>query len=364
MSGALNSSAGPVTEYGLRGQLLADSQAAQRRVGALTAEAASGYVADTYAGLVAGARTSLDLAPQIAGQAAISKGIAEAAGRIGLTQNALQGITQVAQTLFSQLNTLNGLNASQIDDVAAQARSALAQVAGLLDTADGGTYVFAGKDGGNAPVSSPDAILTSGFYSQINAAVGKLAANGAAPTAAATLAVAASNAAGTTPFSAYLSAAASAGTDVRPTVETGPGTRTVGGIVANANGDVSSSGTATTGSYARDILRALATVGSLSSGQAGASGFQALVQDVRTSLGGAITAIAADAGALGVRQAGLTATASASDAAVVALTKQVSDVQDADLASVSTWLSQAQIQLQASYQLIAGINKLSLVQYL
>ena len=46
----------------------------------------------------------------------------------------------------------------------------------------------------------------------------------------------------------------------------------------------------TTGSYMRDMLRALATIGSLTSTQANVPGFQDLVQDTRTSLIGAISA--------------------------------------------------------------------------
>lgn len=360
MSGSVSG----VTEYGLRGQLIGDSAAARRQVNLLTQQSASGDLSDSYSGLGDGARVSLDLSPQIERQKAISKGIGQAAGRLGVTQTALSGITQIAQKLYGQLSSLNGLNQSEVDSVAAQARSALVQAAGLLDSSDGGTYVFAGKDGSNPPVPSPDSILTSGFYTQINAAVSALGTNGASATAASTLAVASSDAAGTTPFSSYLSAASAASLDVRPTTETGDGAREASGVAANANGDVRSGGASTTGSYTRDILRALATIGSLTSAQAGDAGFQGLIQDTRASLGDAITAIGADSGALGDRQTRLTGIATAADATATALKAQVSDAQDADLARVSTELSQAQTQLQASYQLIAQLNKLSLVQFL
>lgn len=372
MSGAVGASSDQVSDYALRGQLYADSAATDQRIATLTQEAASGLVSDTYAGLGSGARVSLQLTPEIASQKTVSAGISVATGRIGVAQNALTQITTIAQSFFAQTNNLNDLDASETDSVAAQANSALQQVAGLLDTADGAVYVFAGQDSANPPVPSPDDILSSGFYTQINAAVSALATNGAAATAAATLAVAQSNEPGTTPFSSYLAAAADAGTDVRTTVETGQGgglggangARVPAGIVADSNGDITSTGASTTGSYTRDILRALATLGSLSSSQTSAAGFQGLVQDVRTSLGDAITAIGEDAGALGTRQTELTAVGTSADDTVTALQSQVSDVQDADLAQVSTQLSGAQTQLQASYTLISGLNKLSLVNYL
>ena len=360
MSGSVSG----ISEYGLRGQVIADGAGVQRQIATLTQQAASGYIAGSYAGLGAGARVSLDLSPEIAQSKTIQTGIAAASGPLGVTQSALTQITQVAQTLFGQLDNLNGLNPSEIDSVAAQARGALAQVAGLLDSQDGATYVFAGQDSGNPPVPRPDAILSSGFYTQIATSVAGLSANGGTATAAATLAIAASNAPGTTPFSPYLTAAAASGTDVRPTVETGPGTRLPAGIAANANADIASGGTSTTGSYTRDILRALATIGALGSGQASDPGLTALVQDTRSSLGGAIAAIGGDAGVLGNRQAQLTAIGTGAADTATALKAQLSDAQDADLAATSTALAQAQTQLQASYQLLAGLNKLSLVNYL
>ena len=96
------------------------------------------------------------------------------------------------------------LGKSIADSTAVWARDSLRQVADLLDTKDGDSYVFAGQDSANPPVPQPDDILSSGFYSQIAASVGQLAANGASATAAATLATASSNAAGTSPFSASL----------------------------------------------------------------------------------------------------------------------------------------------------------------
>ena len=102
---------------------------------------------------------------------------------------------------------MDGVNASAVDSIAASARDALSQVASLLDTQDGGVYVFAGQDTANPPVPDPDNIANiAAFYTQINAAVAGLAPPvQRGGTANATYAVATSNAAGTSPFSAYLS---------------------------------------------------------------------------------------------------------------------------------------------------------------
>jgi flagellin-like hook-associated protein FlgL len=120
----------------------------------------------------------------------------------------------------------------------------------------------------------------------------------------------------------------------------------------------------TTGSYMRDVLRALATIGSLSGSKANVAGFQDLVQNTRTSLTGAISAMAQDAGVLGNVQSSLTATQSTLADTQIALTGQVSSAEDVDMAKTLSQLSLVQTQMQASYQLISGMSGLSLVKFL
>ena len=278
-----------------------------------------------------------------------------------VTQTAMTQIQQVASSLYAQLNGLNGLNPQAVDTVAASARQSLQQVAGLLDSKDGDTYVFAGQDSGNPPVPNPDQITSSGFYTQINAAVGGLGANAATVTAA-TLGIAGSNAAGTSPFSAALSQPA-ASIPVA-TVETGEAQRSQVGLLASANSFAASSGTSTTGSYMRDVLRALATIGSLNSSQISAGGFQALVQDTRTSLGNATAAMGDDMGVLGNTQTQLATTKTELGDMMTALNSQISSAEQVDMAATLSRITQTQTQLQASYQLIAGEGALSLVKYI
>jgi flagellin-like hook-associated protein FlgL len=114
----------------------------------------------------------------------------------------------------------------------------------------------------------------------------------------------------------------------------------------------------------RDLMRALATIGSLSSSQVGASGFQGLVQDTSSSLQGVVSAMADDAGALGNTQAALTTTQTQLSDTAAALTTQVSGVQDVDMAQTLSNLTLVQTQMQASYQVIAGMSGLSLVKFL
>lgn len=345
-------------------QLLADSAATRSQLDTFTQQISSGYVSAQVAGLGTGTTTALSLTPALSTNSTYQANISATAGPMGVAQTALSEISSIASTFYAQTNNLNGLNASTVDTVAASARDALMQVANLLDSQDGSTYVFAGQDSTNPPVPNPDNINSSGFATSIASAVGGLAANGAAATLASTLATASSNAAGTSPFSAALNAAASSGTDIRTLTQTGASVYVASGIVANTNADIASTGSVTTGSYTRDIMWGLATLGSLSSSQLSASGFQTLVSDVQTSLGNAITALNSDAGVMGNRQTAMQATSTELADAATAMQTQLSSAEDVDAAATMTKLSTVQTQLQASYQMIAAAQGLSLVRYL
>jgi len=350
------------TGYGFLNTLIANANNVHQQLNTLTEQASSGLVAQTYAGLGSGAAVSLSLNPQLSALQTYQNNISQATAQMQVTQTAMTQLQQIAATFAGDMPNLTGTNSQEVDSIASQAQSALTEVAGLLDTQDGDVYVFGGQDTANPPVPSPNSILTSGFYTQINAAVSALSTSGAAATTAATLAIAGSNVSGTSPFSAYMSQPASAiGVQV---VQTGDGTTVPIGLLASANSNVTSTGTSTTGSYMRDLMRALATIGSMSSSQANDPNFAALVQDTTTSLNGVVTAMAGDAGALGNTQSALTATQTQLSDTATALTGQVSSVQDADMATTLSDLSAIQTQLQASYRMITTEGTLSLVSFL
>jgi flagellar hook-associated protein 3 FlgL len=349
---------------GTLGLLVGNSVAINNDLSVLTEQASSGLIAQSYAGLGAGAVTSLSLSPVLASQQIWRNNIGAATGVMQVAQTALTQIGSAASNFYAQIPNLNGLNPSNIDNIAASARSALQQVAGLLDSTDGGNYVFAGQDSANPPVPDPDNILSSGFFTQIQSAVGNLATSGASAVTSTTLAVASSNDPGTSPFSAALSQPAAALANFRASVSVGQGQAAPTVMLASTNGDVASTGSSTTGSYMRDILRALATLGSLSSSQADTPGFSQVVSDTYASLGGAITALNSDAGVMGDRQSQVQSTQTDLSDTSTALQSQVSSAQDVDMAATLSKITQTQTQLQASYQLIAEQQKLTLVSYL
>jgi flagellar hook-associated protein 3 FlgL len=345
-------------DYSTLGVLISDNTNVKAQLNKLTDQIASGHVADSYGGLGAASQTSLDLRPQLNTLTNEQTVIGSVTGQLDITQNALSQLYSIASSFAAQTDSLNGLDPAAVDSVAASAKSALQQVAALLDTTNGGNYVFAGTDSTNPPVPNPDQILSSGLYTQINAAVSGLSSttDNSAGIIASTLATAESNTAGTTPFSSTIGTA--------QTLQLSNGQLVQIGLVANANTLATSTGSSTTGSYVRDVLRGLSTLASLSSAQVNDPGFSAVVADTRTSLQGAVTALSTETGALGTIQAGLTATATADGDTSTALQGQLSSVEDVDTATALTQLSAVQTQLQASYQLIAAARSLSLVQYL
>ena len=349
--------------YGPRGSVIAQAGLVRDKLDMLTRQSASGQVAATYGGLGNGAAISLSLRPEITRIAAWQSNIDAVQGRMEVAQASLEQIGAIASDFRARTADLNGLSATMVDSVAAAAREALRSVAGLLNARHGDRYVFAGQDGANAPVPQAESILSSGFFTDISAAVAGLG-GGAAAVIASTMTTASSNTAGISPFSDALSQPAASLEVLNDVVPVGDGVAVQVGILASANDEAVSAGSSTTGSHIRDILRALATLGSLSGDQMADPAFAEVVADTRTSLEGAISALAVDAGVLGNRQAALAETRTRLGETATVLQGQVANVEDVDMADVLSRLSLTQTQLQASYQLLAGLQSLSLTKFL
>ncbi len=349
---------------GLLGRLVMQARVTHDRLDRLSAQVASGRSADTYADLGVNARTDLRLHPIMAAMGIWQRNIDAANSHASMTSTAMDRMIAIAQDFYAKVNTLNGLSTTHITATASAARDALREIAGLLNTNNGGVYIFSGQDSANPPVPDGDAILSSGFYTQISTSIALLSVSGAAATSAATLAIASSNTVGSSPFSAYLSQSASILQTQRPSMEIADQHWESYGLLASANMMVTSSGASTTGSYIRDLMRSLATLGSLSSTQVNDPGMAPLVEDTRSSLRDAIAAMSTEAGILGNQQARMTQMQSQSASYLTILTGQVANIEDVDLAAALSSLSQVQTQMQASYHMMSTFGELSLVKYL
>jgi flagellar hook-associated protein 3 FlgL len=364
----------PPVSYGLVGELSANSELVKTKLDTLTEQSASGLVSSDYAGLGEGAKVALDLTAEANQEQSYASSITSTDNVISVTQTAMNQLSSIASNFSSQLDNLTN---GGVDTLAASAQQALQQVAGLLDTQVGNTYVFGGQYSDSQPVPDPSAILSSGFYTQINQAVAQLSTANAATdvpgqaqqaateTIAATLAIAQSNVAGTSPFSASLSQPAATLVAARTVVQVGTDQTVSVGLLASANATaVSTSTTTTTGSYTRDLLRSLATLASLTNSQQQDPHFQSLISDTQGCLQSAINALAGDEASLGTTQNQIDATGTLYSNTATALNTQISDIQNVDLTTTSAQLSSVQTQLQISYKLISEVNSLSLVTYL
>ena len=344
--------------FGTLDQAVAASSQTERTIANLTAETSSGYVSTDFAGLGDNTGAALSLSTQVAGQKALQASTDVAANVQQVAQTALGQIESIASDFATQARNL--LTTPQgAPTVAASANDALQQVASLLDTKVGDVYVFAGQDSSTPPVPNPANFTQSGFYTAIQTAIGNLGSNGAAATSAATLAIASPG--GTSPFSASLEASG-----MQSEADLGGGTRVALAPLANANSNAVSAGTGTTstGSYTRDLLLSLATLGSLGQANTNDPSFTTIVQSTVTTLNGAVSAANTDIGALGDRQQQVTDAQTELSGTATALETQLSNVQEPDLSVVATQLAQAQTQLQASYQIISTLSQLSLTKYL
>jgi len=350
---------GGATDVGTLAAVLGNMQQTQQTISALTAETSSGYISSDYAGLGTGAATALDLNGQLAVNTTLQAN-ASAAGNIQqVAQTALGQIQTLVSNISGELLSPSTSNATGLASLAATARGALSQIASLLDSKVGNVYIFAGQDSANPPVPDPDSVTNSAFYTAIQAAVSSLPTAGAAAVQAQTLAIAGPGA--TSPFSATLEAS-----NQPATVDLGDGARVQVGMLADRNTDAVSAGagTTSTGSYMRDILMGLATLGSLGSADYSQSYTQSALSNIQTTLTKADTALNEDIGGLGVRQDTITSAATELSGVATALTTQLGAVQDSDAATVATQLAQAQTQLQSSYSIVAALGKLTLSTYL
>ncbi len=347
------------TDVGTLAAVLYNTTQISSQIGTLTAQASSGLVSSDYAGLGNAASKALDLSGQLALNTAYQTNANQAATQAQVAQSALGQIQTIVSGFSGQLlepatNTQIGLAT-----LASSAAANLQQIASLLNTKVGDTYIFAGQDSRTPPVPNPATLSTSAFATAIQAAIANLGTAGAAATQSQILAGAAPGA--TSPFSASLEAS-----NVAATAIIGDGLSVQTSVLADQNANATSAGASgtTTGSYTRDILASLATVAALGTATASDPNVAALLSLTQTTLSHADDALNTDIGALGGRQQTITGTQSELTDTATTLTTQLGNLQNVDTAEVATKLATVQNQLQASYKIIANLDQLSLVKFL
>jgi flagellin-like hook-associated protein FlgL len=346
------------------GRLDTGAAALRARLEVLTRQISDGRRGPGYGDIAPEARRAIDLRADIARRETWQGTVARALARTEVAQKALGRLSDIATQFYQEAIRMDGTSGARISAVAAEARAALEEVAGLLNERHAGEYVFGGTDSANPPIPDPRAIATTGMAADIAAAVAGLGGGNAAAVAAATLAAAQSDVAGTTPFSVFLSDPAQGLAEPRRSVPAAEGERVAYGLFANRNAAASSEGD-TTGSWARDMLRGLATFAALDPAQAqlGAD-FTDLVGSVREGLRSAIDALGEERGTLGAIEQRLEATSVRHAEVTTALAGQLAAIEEVDMAATISRLQGTQTQLEASYRAISVVSGLTLTRFL
>lgn len=345
-------------------RLDAGAQALRLRLDTLTRQQSTGYKGPGYGDIAPDARRAIDLRADVARREVWQGTIDRTLARTSVTQNALGRLSDIATNFYEQATTIDGTNGVLVSSIATQARAAMQEVANLLNERYGNEYVFGGTDTANPPIPDAQGIASSGMATDIAAAVASLSAGNAAAVATTTLAAATSDAAGTTPFSTFLSDPAAGLTEARRSVPAAEGQRVDYGILANRNAAATSEGE-TTGSWARDLLRGLATLAALEPSQTVlGTDFTDLVATARDGLRSAVDALGEERGALGAAEERLGAISQRHKDVTVTLTTQLATIQEVDMAETISKLNDTKTQLEASYRAIAMVQGLSLTNYL
>lgn len=352
------------TTIGALGVLVAETARLRARMDVLARQTADGRRGSLYGDIAPEARRAMDLRGEIARRTAYEGAIEGALGRATVAQEALTQLGQIAEKFFAETMPLGTGQPERIATIASMAREAMAEVAGLLNQRHAGEYVFGGSDLTSPPVPDPENIATSGMAAQIAAAVAGLGGGNAAAVAAATMAAALDDTPGVTPFSAFLSDPLQGGSEAPRSLVAADGERVGYGLFANRNARAVSTGE-TTGSWARDLLRGLATLAALDPAQAqlGAD-FTDLVATVREGLRSAVRGLNEESGLLGAAQARLEAIRTRHVEVSDALRAQLASIEEVDMTETITRLQATRTQLEASYQAISTLGSLSLARFL
>jgi flagellar hook-associated protein 3 FlgL len=406
----------------LIGRIDQNASILRERLSQLGEQVSTGRKGTSYAALYTDAPKSMDLRAEMTRRGAYQSAISQTLSKIQVTQDVLDRIGAIAEKFAAGTAKLMGVTkAEEIQIQAGQARAALKEVANLLNEKFNGDFLFGGSDAHQPPIPDPDNILTSGMAAGIATEVASLTSGNAATVLANTKALAQSDTFGITPFSPFLSTkqgwavsttfavgdlvvsngniyratvgGTSASTGAGPTgtgtfVDNGvtwafvqpgaiaggiegrrnllssDGARVDYGIFANRNGAVVSSGE-TTGSWARDIMRGLASIAALTPGQSQlGQGYTDFVTTVQQGLKSAVNALALERGSLGVVEESIQSKYDLHERVTLSLTLQVSDVEEVDMAKTITSFQTTQTQLEASYRAMAIAQQLSLTRFL
>lgn len=340
------------------------------RVTDLTAQAASGQRAQTFAGLGEDAALALDLRSERARREAFASAARRGEAFAEATQAALGGIHAATRDLLDNaqrvlVNGLLGSDALTVQTMAETARASLNTIVGLLGERFAGDALFGGAAPDEDPLVSAAAIETTGLFTEIRARVQALGPGNGNVILAETKVLAQSNDPAVSPFRGFAASAASGGqTDARRSVPVGEGISIPIGMYAYRN-SAAISGGETTGAWSRDLMWGLSIIANLEApSAASAADYRVLVEGALAALRSASSAVVEDQAALGIQQSRLTVAAERNENLALQLETQIGKLEMVDMSDVITQLTSSKSLLEASYRAMVTLGDLSLTKFM
>ena len=314
----------------------------QNQLDTVQEQLSTGRLADTYAGLGAqNTAVSLSLNSQANQLGAINDAINNVTPITGAMDSALSSITQGANSVASAMTAVTQNSAPNIAAVNQTAQSVLAAMQSMLNSQVNGVSVFAASDSANAPVAN-----TSNLSTNTSTDLAAFAAG--TETAAQVL----SNIQGYTATQMGYSSTLANAKNV--SVPTAPGVSTDYTVKADGSG-------------MQTLMQGLSIMANLQYTPSDESGFYQIYNGALKMIQDGSTAVTANQSSLGLATQTMTTAQTQITATQTTLNSAISGVQDlstSQTAAASTKLSALSTQLQTSYEIIAQLQSIHLVDYL
>lgn len=299
-----------ISTYGLNSMVLAAAIRLQTALAAKEMQESSGAVGQTYGDLGSQAHAVLNLKDEITQSRVWAANAQSAGNRVQAMYSAVGDMIDVMTSLRSVISST--VSSGDTGSLNTDASAVLAQLAELMNTEEGGGYLFAGSRTDTAPVD-----VGSSVY--------------------------AASTAWSTADTGYYQ-----GNDQLAAAEVGAGRTITYGVSADT-------------SAFEEALRVANVAAHFTGSGTSATTVLQDVYDVATSAIGALSDVQ---GTLSVDAAQLSQVREQQSAYVSLLGTMVDDAQSVDTSVVAVEVSNYQTQLEASYSALAVINKVHLTNYL
>jgi flagellar hook-associated protein 3 FlgL len=298
-----------ISTYGLSQSLQASALRLQSTLATKQSEQASGLAGQTYGDLGGQAGRLISLEGEIARAQSWSSGAQSASDRVQAMTSAVGSMVDLVTSLRSEIGAAMSTTGSSNGTINAQGSAALADLANLLNTQQGGRYLFAGARTDTAPVD------TTSYAASANPTV---------------------------PDTSYYR-----GDDTAASVRTSAEQTIAYGVTAD-------------NPAFEEALRAASIAANVSTNPVDSTALKQ-AYDLAYS---ALSALTGVQGQLGVTSQRLSQVTQEQNDYVSLIKTMAGDIENVDAAQVAVDVSTTQTQLEASYQAIAMISKVHLVNYL